>query len=374
MLPILKHATTTMLLLLLSLVTFSQTFYVNAWKDINNNRNLTYEFTAGKCDIPNDSLDMTIYTCKATGQSHPTWVDSAYTDMAIDGARNLWYVTLSGYLYSRKLDDTSSCRNVGTFLDTPATFSALVADREGAIYTAANRSDYCFLYKYDNTNGFKYLGRLPKWVQCSGDLFFYQRRLFMTCVGSRADSYFVYEIALVDPAQSCYYMSLPGITAPWVAFSVMEGKKHRVFISSTDTVNYTSSQLMEIDIQNKRVLGTVCHYPFLLRGAAAYYEHTGDTTHCPIVPIAVNETTNNDSYITVYNPSNQTIRINTNINQHNIRKIELYDLYGKKVRLFNTADFPSNMTIADLPDGMYILHIAANDGGQRKQKIIKSGG
>ena len=269
------------------------------------------------------------------------------------------------------MDDTASCRYVGRFLDTPATFSGLVADRNGTIYAAANSYDHCVLYKYDATNGFKYLGMLPKWVECSGDLFFYKQRLFMTCIDNRADSFFLYEIALADPAQSCYYMPLPGITHPWAAYSYQDGNKHRVFISSTAPPNYATSQLMEIDMQNKKVLGSVCSYTFQVRGAAAYYDATGDTTHCPFVPKSVATTSRPDEQLTVYNPSIQTIRINTSLKAKDIRSIYLYDLYGKWVRQFNANDFPNNMHIADLPEGMYILHIAANDGRQWKEKVVK---
>lgn len=374
MLQAIYRTITVMIFFCTSISAFSQNFYINAWKNPYQTENLTYEFTVGKCDIPKDSLDMRIPSCPATVQTNPNWPDSAYTDIAIDIHRNLWYVTLAGRLYYRKLGEPSPCKYVGTFLDTPATFSGLVADNKGTIYAAANRNDHCVLYKYDTTNGFKYLGMLPKWVQCSGDLFFYQRRLFMTCVGSRVDSYFLYEIALADPSQSCYYMPLPGITAPYAAFSYQEQNKHRVFISSTDTVNYSTSRLMEIDMQNKKVLGSVCSYLFQIRGAAAYYDRTGDTSHCPIVPNSVLATGSQDEQLTIYNPSGQTIRLNTNIKQQDIRIIELYDLYGKRVRQYSADNFPNNMAIADLPDGMYILHLAAKDGRQWKEKMVKSSG
>lgn len=350
----------------------SQSFYVNAWWNPNQDDNITYKFTVGKCDLPNDTFDMSIYTCQPRLSSFPSYTDSSFTDIAIDASQNLWYLALNGDLYVRKLDDTTSCRYVGSFLDTPATFSALVADNDGAIYTAGNRNNHSVLYKYNAATGFKYLGMLPKWVECSGDLFFYQRRLFMTCVDNRVDSYFVYEIALADPAQSCYYMPLPGMTLPWAAFSYQDVHKHRVYISSTDTVNHSTSRLMEIDMQNKKVLGSVCSYMFQIRGAAAYYNQTGDTTHCPIVPKSVVSISRHDEQLTVYNPSNQTIRINTSLNRQDIRTINLYDLYGKRARQYTVNDFPNYMYIADLADGLYILHIVTNDGRQWKEKVLVS--
>lgn len=371
MLDAIYRAIAVIIFLISSIPAFSQNFYVNAWKDINKNENLTYEFIVGQCDIPSDSMDMKIYTCKATGQPHPNWIDSAYTDIAIDASQNLWYVTLAGYLYTRKLDDTASCKYVGTFLDTPATFSGLVADKNGTIYAAASRGGHSVLYKYDAATGFKYLGKLPKGVVCSGDLFFYKQRLFMTCVDNKVDSFFVYEIALADPSQSCYYMSLNGMAAPWAAFSANDGIKDRVFIVSIDTANYTSSQLFEIDMDNRHKLFSICKYPFLIRGAAAYYDATSDTTHCPFVPNSVAAKTQQHEELTIYNPSNQTIRINTSLSDHDIRSICLYDVYGKRVSQYSTNNFPDNMTTGDLPDGMYLLHIAAKDGRQWKEKIVK---
>lgn len=369
MLETIYRTITIAVFLSISITALGQNFYVNGYKHVNDYENITYEFIAGRCDIPKDSMDMRIFTCKA-GQPHPTHVDSNYTDIAIDAYQNLWYITISGDLHTRKLDDTGSCTYVGSFADTPATFGALVADRDGAIYTAANFSHYCAIYKYDNS-GFRRLGIMPKFVLCSGDLFFYQRRLFMTCVGSRVDSYSVYEVTLADPTQSCYYMPLTGMAVPWGAFSTNDGAEDHVYVTSTDTMTYSSTQLFEIDMKNKKVLFSICNYPFQIRGAAAYYDLSGDTTHCPFVPKSVGTNTRQDEQITVYNPSNQTIRIKTNIDQHDIRSIYLNDIYGRRVRQYATNDFPDKMAISDLPDGMYILYIATKDSMLWKEKVLK---
>lgn len=362
---------TIIIALFCSFPTFSQTFYVNAWKNMYQNENLAYQLKVTKCDTLHDSVALKLYTCSATGQPFPNWVDSSYNDIAIDKDQNIWYLTLGGFLYTRNLNDTSSCRYIGTFSDTPATFSGLVSDSSGALYAAGNASDYCYLYKYDNF-GFKRLGVLPKGVHCIGDLFFYKYRLFITCTGSRADSYFLYEISLQDPGQSCYYMPLTGIAAPWGAFSATGGKNHRVFITTTDTSSYTSSSLLEIDIPSRKILGELCTYPFVIKGAATYYPYTKETTSCPVFPNSVSEITNDSSYITIYNPSTQILRINTNISQYDIRTIELYDLYGKRLRQFITNNFPNNITLADLPNSMYLLKITAKNGKQWKEKVVKS--
>lgn len=352
---------------------YSQTFYVNTGHTSIARANSTYKLNAVVCDTISDSVDLTIHTCLATYQPLH-YIDTTYNDIAIDRDSNIWYVTASGFLYKRKLNDPGSCQYVGDFTDTLSTFSGMVADTAGVIYAAGNTYNHCFLYKYDNS-GFKRLGSLPEDVLCAGDLFFYKHRLFMTCLDySNFDSSFLYEIVLEDPSQSCHYMSLKEIPYPWGAFSFVDSNNnHRVLISSSDTVSHNTSALVEVDIPNKKVLDTFCNYPFLIRGAAAHYAYSGDTTHCPVVPKSVVTTTRQDEQLTIYNPSNQTIRINTNINQHDIRTIDLYDLYGKKVRHYTANDFPNNLAIADLSDGMYILHIAAGGGKQWKEKMVKGG-
>lgn len=375
MTPNARYYSTLFILLFLSLTTNGQTFYVNA--DITYSRpNMTYKLNASTCDTfvykeGDDSLSGADFTCRSFVQPDP-WVDTTYNDIAIDKFDNLWYVTQSGLLYNRKLSDTTSCQYIGDFTADRSITGGLVADNDGNLYAASNLSDYCTIHKY-SSSGFSILGMLPKNVYCSGDLFFYEHRLFMTCSDPKQDSSFIYEIMLKDPKQSCYYMPTQNFQS-YGAVSIEDGPNTKVLISATNRITYESSSLVEIDIPNRKILDTLCNYPFLIRGAACYYEQTGDSAHCPYIPNSVSEWGKHAAqYLTVYNPSSSHIRISTNLGKNDINTIHLCGLTGKLVKAFDTDQFPDNLNISEIPNGLYMLHITSKDGRRWNEKLLKSG-
>lgn len=356
--------------LLFANITYGQYFYVNTGISINPDPNITYRLNIKQCDTLADSLDFTIQTCSPTYQPNP-WPDSAYNDIAIDKDQNLWYVTTGGSLYKRNiLDSTDTCHYIGDFTDKYLV-SGLVADTAGNIYAAGNFNDTSAILRYHPSSGFTTIGTLPRNVYCSGDLFFYEHRLFMTCTNPRQDSSFLYEIVLKDPSQSCYYMPLKNMQ-PFGAFSFIDNQKTRVYISAIQKPVYATTALVEIDIANRRILDTICIYPFLIRGATAYYEKTGDTTYCPYKPISISDVENKSTYLVVYNPVSKVIRLSSNLVGTDVKSIALFDLAGKMVRSFEHLNFPHNLEILDLNSGLYILQVVDKYGHKWNEKIVKS--
>ncbi len=349
----------------------SQTFYVNSGANPNMPANYTYKLNAIICDtLETDSLsNVTIHTCPATDQPGTT-IDSTYTDIAIDKHENIWYVTTNGFLYKRKINDTSTCQYIGDFTSQYSGTNGLVADDNDNIYAAANANDTCKIYKYNPISGFSYIGHLPKDVYCNGDIFFFERRLFMTATDPDIDSTFLYEINLNAPEQSCYYMPLNNMQS-WGAFAIKNGISTRVLVSTTDLSSYTSN-LVEIDIPNKKILDTFCRYPFLIRGGGAYYSTLGDTSHCPYTPNGITSYNNPTKYLTILNPANNIIRIESNINQTEISSINLYDIYGKRVKAYSPQDYPKQLEISEFPTGLYILEIKTTKGEIHLNKLLKS--
>ncbi|MCB9046972.1 MAG: T9SS type A sorting domain-containing protein [Chitinophagales bacterium] len=343
----------------------AQKFYVNTGKvGLQPEPGKTYLLDIDTCNVISDTTNYTIYSCV------PTSIDSVYNDIAIDKQGNIWYVTEGGHLYKRKLNDTTSCQFLGDF--TTKQIAGLVADTAGNIYAAGNFTDTCTLYKYDST-GFHVLGYLPRGVYCAGDLFFYKYRLFMTSYYKTLDTGFITEIVIPAPEQSCYYMGL-GTLIPFGAFCINDNNATRTFITPAIKPNYDSSLLVEIDMDNRKILKTLCTYPFSIRGAATYYNLTGDSTQCPYTPNSVTtlKSYRETKYVDAYNPVKDIIRVNTNLDNTEIRTINLYDLSGKKIKSFGNTEFPGNLNIADLSNGLYIFQIISSHGEVWNQKVVKS--
>jgi len=295
------------------------------------------------------------------------YFENVYGDMAIDGDSNVWYISSWGSLYKGSLHDTA-CSFVAKL--ESATVNALVADADGNLYAAGMMNGLSVLYKYDST-GFHVLGRFPPGIFSSGDLFFYENCLFMTCTDAHLTKTSLVEVSLPDPAGSCYYMSL-GTGAAFGAFSIREGAESKAFVLLS--VDGASSTLIEIDIPNRRLAGNICSYPFVVNGAAAPYDLTADSNTCiPLPPTAITAVRINDDFITVLQPSSGRIRVQSNIDAAQISCLTLFELSGRKVKSFDPSAFPHDMDVSALPDGMYILNLSTSNGQVHRQKMLKTG-
>ncbi|MCB9065463.1 MAG: T9SS type A sorting domain-containing protein [Chitinophagales bacterium] len=337
----------------------AQKFYVNT-VSTTGIVNKTYNLNADSCDIISDSTNLPIFTCTGSGQF--------YTDMAVDDT-NLWYVTSQGKLYSRKINDTTSCKYVGAFENGLVTVTALISDTIGNIYAGGRIGDTNIIFRYHN-NTFSRVGNLPQWATPLGDLFFYQNRLFLTCNNGTTGNNFILEVDSITK-QSCFFMPLSKFNA-FGAFTIRpkEGKEE-VFLLGTQDGTLTPSYLVEIDMIGKTIKDTLCTYPFTTSGASSYYPAIWDSSTCP--PVSV---TNKSSYkhelVSVLSPCKDIIRIISTIDNASIEYLRLYDTFGRKLKSYNNSDFPNNLSISDIPDGIYILYIRSIDGLNESYKVVKA--
>lgn len=279
---------------LLSVSLSAQDIYVTA--SVNPIGNKTYRINPANCDVEE------IYTCNPTNNIGQ-FPENQYTDIAIDGQQNLYWVSGWGSLYKRNLGDVNSCEFLGVF-DNSKSINALVADSATTLYAAGNFGGVCTLYKYSGGN-FSTLGNLPAGIFSEGDLFFYEQRLFLTATDAYLTHSFLVEINTTNPELSCAYMELD-CHQVFGAFSVKAGTTSKPYIISANTSS--SSSLREIDIANKVVSSVICDYPFMAAGATAVYSQTSNNTvctqHSTTTPGCVNE-----YFIKTYSRTDASINI-----------------------------------------------------------------
>ena len=199
--------------------------------------NITYQLSILNCNA------VPVYTCPPTNNILQV-PENAYLDMAIDTGLNLYFVSGFGSLYKQSHNGQTSCSYLGSF--PAASINALVTDVNGDVYAAGaeqfNSSPASSsLFKYDHALGtFSRIGNFPQNYFSSGDLFFYQGRLFLSCTYHNYSRSFLVEVNQTNPIQSCFYMDLGTDEDGYGAFATQDsvGISH-VFMLSTTATNFT---------------------------------------------------------------------------------------------------------------------------------------
>ena len=101
--------------------------------------NQTYKINLATCAAQE------VHTCPPTNNTGQ-YPENQYTDIALDGEENLYWVSGWGSLYKRKLSDDNSCQFLGSFTSSN-TVNALVADSSNTLYAAGNGGGVCTFYK-----------------------------------------------------------------------------------------------------------------------------------------------------------------------------------------------------------------------------------
>lgn len=349
-----------LLLLLTCSLANAQTFYVSTPIDGANPGNKSYQLSIDNCDSTR------IFVCPATVDS-TQYPALQFLDLAIDKQNNLYYVSgYSGNLYSRNLNDTSSCQFLGAFNTSP---NALVVDSANTIY-ATDNSNGCHLLRYNITTGiFDILGTLPGFSS-AGDLFFYEHRLFMTGTTGNLTASYLVEVDIDDPSQSCYYMGLQNLH-PYAAFSVNFGTYSKAYFLSTDFLpnnNPYQSRLFEIDMVNKTIGAPICTYPFWVGGAAAYYNLTANSSTCTPPNAIPDEAGMHNSLRVFPNPfSNQlAIQLSSNVPS----TFALYNALGQII-LRQTFSNVTTFSTAHLAAGIYFYEISNGEGMLKTGKVVR---
>lgn len=329
--------------------TYSQEFYVNTFSVINftNFTNGVYKFdVSGPLEVPETSCTTNITT------------NDISTDIAIDSNNNLYYVTNSGLLYRKKSSNTI-CEFLGDFTTGNAAANSLVADSGNYLYAAGTNPNA--LYRYDiNTGTFTEIGNLSDGQTPSGDLFFYESRLFLTTTEG------IVEINLENPTQSCPFMTI-NTANPYAAFSIDYGTYSKAYLI---TYVNNKSTLSEIDMVNKQIGTPIRTYNHLIYGAAARYNITSTNTTCSLTPLNTKETFVSETYFNVNNPATHTMLCHTNIPRNEIISIYLFDNSGKMIKDFSNQKNIEGLNISDMPDGIYLLAVTTKKGEKHTKKII----
>lgn len=323
----------------------SQQFYVNSI--IGNNTNKVF-----KLDVSN-SNEIDEPFCPPNMGTYP----ETYTDIAIDGSNNIYYVTSTGRLY-RKNSSTSNCDYLGDFTLTNASITSLISDSGKYLYGSGSPNK---LYRYDISTGtFTDLGNLPTGQFSAGDLFFYEGRLFLCTLTG------ILEINLANPSQSCPFMNL-GSSNIYAAFSVNYGTHSKVYVIRTF---FADSAMYELDMANHQLGPSIKTFNHKVNGAAGIYDLTSTEATCTPTPLAVRETDASGIYFNVLNPVKNTIICDTNIDHREILAIQLFDNSGRLIKDFSVQNQIERLDVSGVLKGNYLLTVTTKKGQTYTKKII----
>lgn len=192
-----------------------------------------------------------------------------------------YFNTMSSHeLYSTKLGSPGSCQLLATFPNNTnmgTNYNSLTVDEKGIIYLAETYSRTFWRFN-PYTKEKTMLGTLP--VSPAGDLMFYGEKLLMS---TNADG--IYEINVANPGASTQYMRTGGYVF-WALISFpFQCSKNKVYgFSPSDPF---TTRLVELDLDNKTIVGEVCSLPFQVYDASSIVE-TGNTIGISIDSILIN--------------------------------------------------------------------------------------
>lgn len=168
----------------------------------------------------------------------------------------LYYIATNGGLYQNVLGNPSSCKQLSSTVFS----NALTVDRNGMLYYIAGAD----LFKFDpHTSTGVLLGRVP--FTSAGDLVFYKDKLLL------ASTMGVVEIdTTAHPMVSTLLMATPGHNFFGV-FNIPFGcNANRVYGIESTAAN--SGTIVELDLDNKKILGNYCTLPVGVNDAASITE------------------------------------------------------------------------------------------------------
>ena len=236
-------------------IAFGQSAYINTQNGIfqltGGAGNCDRVLVSNGCDNENSMLSIAIYK------------DTFY------------YNTWSGQLKRFKIGVPGSCE---TLVNGGVVCNAMTADKNGMLYMANQN-----LFKYDPyTHQLSNLGPMP--FRSMGDLAFYKDKLLLAGYDPSDWSTGIYEINTSDPSASELYMSTPPFFG-LISFPVACGKS-RYFGLHSSNVSYT--ELIELDLVNKTVIGNTCVMQLEILDAASSTE-TGLDSKVAITGIQINK-------------------------------------------------------------------------------------
>jgi gliding motility-associated-like protein len=187
----------------------------------------------------------------------------------------VYFNAFANQLYETDLNNPGSCRS----LAISANGNAMTADKNGTLYWVNGTT----LYRLPN--GWtqpEILGVMP--FGAAGDLIFYGDKLLMAASASGGvQNFSLVEIDISSPGNSKLLMETPGYSFFGLLNIAIDCNTNKVYgISGSNT----GSDIIELDIEKKVVIGKICSVPFNVFDAASNTE-TGEVRGVNISTVSV---------------------------------------------------------------------------------------
>ena len=353
----------TFLFIMISIPCFSQDFYVNTF-------NSSYDNNMFLLNTQDDSVEEHNICLPTNGNGLIS--DSIYFDLATDAENDMYFVTPIGSLYKKSGQD-GTCEFLGGFPESPF-INSLVAGANKILYAAGYdpNTEIGMLYTYDgNTGVFTTLGSLPDGQTPSGDLFFYNDRLFVVCgnlTNPTNPESAILEINLENTETSCYYMSLEDLIV-FGAFTVFktEDFTYCYIMTSNDPNDPQNSALIEIYMETQEIGDTIRTYDFPVYGADAYYKLNSTYPTCQ--SLGLDNLDDESTYFNFIVPSSNLLKFNTNIPLERISNISAYNHLGQKVISYSTIS-TSYLNTSKLKSGIYLFQVEIDDSSLMTRRVV----
>ncbi|ULQ55083.1 gliding motility-associated C-terminal domain-containing protein [Flavihumibacter rivuli] len=170
-------------------------------------------------------------------------------------------------VYRLNVNEPGNCVYVGRFIDRyqlGTSVNAFTADKNGILYGISGLTSE--LLRLDPKTGVSTnLGRLPGLSQPGGDLIFFKDKLYLTTYYET-----ILEIDIEQLQNSKVFLDLKGTRAFGLISFPSTCTSNRYFAINSD------SELVELDLENKKILDTICKYNFRVYDGASSVE-SGNT-------------------------------------------------------------------------------------------------
>ncbi|MBW0178726.1 gliding motility-associated C-terminal domain-containing protein [Sediminibacterium sp.] len=189
----------------------------------------------------------------------------------------VYYNTTGGELYETDLVNPALCKPLSVF----TVGNAMTADKNGTLYWVFANSLYRLPNGWTQPEN---LGALP--FTAAGDLIFYGDKLLMAAnPNGTVNNFSLVEINIASPPASKVYMETPGYSFFGIMSVSIGCNDNKVFAISSSLVG-PGSDIVEIDIANKKIVGIFCSVNFQVYDAASATE-TGEVKGININSITV---------------------------------------------------------------------------------------
>ena len=240
--------------------------------------------------------------------------------------RNIMYYTDGYALHRGRIfgDMLVDCE-----LITPLRFSpdALTVDASGILYAVQKKE----LYRIDpQTSAVTFLGEIP--FSSAGDLIFYDRGLYFAAEEG------IVEVNLANPRQSRLIIPMAAERIYGLA-AVLEGRTIKVYGLKAPN----SSEVVALDLVNRRLTGDRCRLPFFALDAASIVESA------VLPPIIVDD-----------------IRIRQECSTMRNGNVEIVTEPGVYTFTLNNSESNTSGVFTNLAPGTYALRITKDDGSEEE--------